>query len=233
MADAPLGYLTAYTLPGGGRPPSRSSCGRGCWPEPIIKRPSACSWAAPSRITTARCSNVRKLLDTWDCWAAGPCQPASPGSCSPCLRKSRSTIGSRCRCQPRGGRLRAAAEPLVERLAPMRRTRRPPRSPGGRARPSLTFAETADRRFEEAYWKTIALLATGQYVNKDNADCVRDPATQSQLSHYDRDLESLGDYLLEYYRRLVAAAGMAGARWSANCPSAGKPTSTFPGRAAG
>ena len=25
------------------------------------------------------------------------------------------------------------------------------------------------------------MLATGRYVNKDNADCVRDPATQAQL----------------------------------------------------
>ena len=39
---------------------------------------------------------------------------------------------------------------------------------------SLTFAHTAQRSFERAYWKTIALLASGRYANKDNADCVQD-----------------------------------------------------------
>src|SRR5262249_33828637 len=63
---------------------------------------------------------------------------------------------------------------------------------------------------EVNYWKTIASLAEGQYLNKNNADCVRDPATQRQLCHHDRDLEALGRYLLTYYDRLVKRAGMAG-----------------------
>ena len=74
---------------------------------------------------------------------------------------------------------------------------------------SLTFDRTARRSFETKYWKTIAGLATGRYVNKDNADCVKDPATQSRLSHHHRDLEALGDYLLNYYRRTAATGGMA------------------------
>ncbi len=47
-------------------------------------------------------------------------------------------------------------------------------------------------------------MATGQYVNKDNADCVRDPATQARLTHAQRNLEALGDFILNYYVRLVA-----------------------------
>ena len=72
---------------------------------------------------------------------------------------------------------------------------------------SLTYHRTATRRFEVAYWRTIARLAHGKYINKDNADCARDRATQSLLKHHHRDLEALGDYLLEYYRRTVGQVG--------------------------
>ena len=74
---------------------------------------------------------------------------------------------------------------------------------------SLTFAHTARRSFEKTYWKTIARLASGRYANKDNADCVQDPLTQSRLAHHRRDLE-LGDFLIAHYQREVERAGMAG-----------------------
>ncbi|HMF16439.1 MAG TPA: M28 family peptidase [Gemmataceae bacterium] len=69
---------------------------------------------------------------------------------------------------------------------------------------SLTFARTAKRSYEVHYWNTIATLAHGAYKTKDNADCVDDPATKPHLPHQHRDLEALGDYLLDYYQRLVA-----------------------------
>jgi hypothetical protein len=75
--------------------------------------------------------------------------------------------------------------------------------------PSITFEQTARRSFEKKYWNTIAQLATGQYVNKDNADCVLDPKTQVRLVHHHRDLEALGDYLLKYYEKEVGRAGLA------------------------
>jgi len=75
---------------------------------------------------------------------------------------------------------------------------------------SLTFDRTARRSFENAYWTTVAKLATGRYVNKDNADCVTDPATRSRLAHHQRDLEALGDHLLAHYQRLVDVAGLTG-----------------------
>jgi hypothetical protein len=92
----------------------------------------------------------------------------------------------------------------------------------------LTYHRTANRRFEVAYWRTIARLATGRYVNKDNADCVRDQATQPMLKHYHRDLEALGDYLLDYYRRTIEKVGMSGKavvgdlpfRWQTDLPYA-------------
>jgi hypothetical protein len=78
----------------------------------------------------------------------------------------------------------------------------PPLSSSGGAPPSrpYTFHRTAQRSFETRYWNTIARLAEGRFVNKDNADCVLDKATQSRLAHPWRDLERLGDFLLNYYR---------------------------------
>src|SRR5262249_25847560 len=76
--------------------------------------------------------------------------------------------------------------------------------------PSLTFKDTGRRPFEVAYWKTIVALAEGRYRNKNNADCVRDPATQAALRHHQRDLEALGNYLVTYYTQAIADAGMTG-----------------------
>ena len=96
----------------------------------------------------------------------------------------------------------------------------PAPAPTGKPKPptSLTFAHTATRAFEVAYWKTIAHLATGQFVNKNNADCVRDPITQASLAHHHRDLDALGDYLLAYYRKLIAKHGMTGKALAGDLP---------------
>src|SRR5882762_2978331 len=71
---------------------------------------------------------------------------------------------------------------------------------------ALTYRWTARRSFEVAYWKTIAALAEGRFLNKNNADCVRDPVTQRLLPYHGRQLDALGDYLLAYYRQRIAAA---------------------------
>ena len=85
-----------------------------------------------------------------------------------------------------------------------------PPSKGKRLPASLTFGRSALRSFEVQYWKDIAYLSAGKYVNKANSDCILDPVTQRRLKHHHRDLEALGDYLLAYYRRIVAACGMRG-----------------------
>jgi hypothetical protein len=72
---------------------------------------------------------------------------------------------------------------------------------------SLTFRLTATREFEEAYWNEIANQSNGQFVNKNNADCVTDPITRQVLKHHDRDLEGLGDYILRYYEELFLRHG--------------------------
>ncbi len=91
-------------------------------------------------------------------------------------------------------------------------------SPLPKGEETLTFHRTATRQFETAYWRTIARLAHGRYVNKDNADCVRDAASQSLLTHHRRDLKALGDYLLGYYRRLFEKAGMSGRATAGDLP---------------
>ena len=75
---------------------------------------------------------------------------------------------------------------------------------------SMTFGSTAIRSFEIQYWKDIVRLSTGKYINKANSDCILDPVTQRILKHHHRDLDALGDYLLSYYRRVIAACGMQG-----------------------
>ncbi len=75
---------------------------------------------------------------------------------------------------------------------------------------SLTFRYTAKRSFEIRYWNTIRTLAAGRFVNKCNADCVRDPITRKMLRHHHRDLEALGDYLLAYCARVFSVRGMDG-----------------------
>ena len=82
----------------------------------------------------------------------------------------------------------------------------------------ITYPYTATRNFEVEYWKTIARLATGRFINKDNADCVRDPATQKLLKHKKRDLDALGDWLLAYYRKLIARHGMRGKALAGELP---------------
>ena len=73
---------------------------------------------------------------------------------------------------------------------------------------TITYSRTATRNFEEAWWNDISVLANGDYLNKDNADCIHDAATLAHLSHRHRDLEHLGDYLLNRHRQAIVAAKM-------------------------
>ena len=86
-----------------------------------------------------------------------------------------------------------------------------PRRKRAKTPDSLTFSRTAKRSFELTYWKTIAALAEGAFLNKNNADCVLDAVTQRMLPRPDRELDALGDYLLDYYCKRLAAAKVEGA----------------------
>ena len=74
---------------------------------------------------------------------------------------------------------------------------------------ALTFQQTATRAFEVRYWKTVADLAEGRYLNKNSGDCVTDVATQARLPYPRSDLDPLANYLLAYYRSLAVRVGMA------------------------
>jgi hypothetical protein len=75
---------------------------------------------------------------------------------------------------------------------------------------SLTYPYSARRAFEVNYWKAITALAEGTWLNKNNADCIRDEITLRMLPYHERHLDNIGDYLLEYYERKVTAARMRG-----------------------
>jgi hypothetical protein len=211
LADAPLGYLTAYAAdrPRPDRPVE-------LWPR-LLARPGHDLAVRLLTITHEphyhlTMINARKLLDAWQLRGGRPLPPA--------LARQLLTLPKEQSLQDWFESLPAratdpeAVRALVDQLRQC--VADAPLSPGGRGvrgegeMRSLTFQRTARRSFETAYWKTIAGLAHGRYVNKDNADCVEDPPTQSHLAHYHRDLEALGDYLLAYYERAVAAAAMQG-----------------------
>ena len=89
--------------------------------------------------------------------------------------------------------------------------------PKKNAETGMIFKTSMTREFEVDYWQTIATLAHGDFQNKDNADCFQDQSTTEALTHlnrqHHRDLEALGDYLIERHRQSIAAAGMTGQAW--------------------
>jgi hypothetical protein len=149
--------------------------------------------------------NIRKILDTHQLLGNRPL-PRSLARQLLTIAKEQTLEGwlealpARASEPERGGRL---AEALAQHLEPLPSSRARTRPPE-----ALTYGRTARRAFEVAYWKTIASLAEDTYRNKNNADCVRDPATQAVLAHHRRDLEALGGYLESYYTQTIAAAGM-------------------------
>jgi hypothetical protein len=82
--------------------------------------------------------------------------------------------------------------------------------PSGLPEP-ITFSQTANRTFEENWWNDIRYLAHGQFINKDNADVAQDSTTQAVIKRQQRDLDSLGDYLITRHRKAISEAGMEGA----------------------
>ena len=83
---------------------------------------------------------------------------------------------------------------------------------------ALTYNETSKREFEEAWWNDIFFLAHGQFINKDNADCVLDEISKKQAVHHNRDLEKLGDYLISRHREAITKLGMEGKAFCGELP---------------
>ena len=207
LPDAPLGYLTAYEFDA-----PRLNHAVELWPR-MLDRPS--HRAAVRQFTHVRenhlldtLSNVRKLLDTHDLLG----RPLSVSLARQLLTLPKhESMEDWFRSLPAKSAKPEEAAELVEQLRNCIETA--PATPNVITRtapPSLTYDRTGNRAYETAYWKTIATLSTGRFKNKDNADCVLDPKTRALLAHHHRDLEALGDYLLDYYAKAVEAAGMTG-----------------------
>jgi hypothetical protein len=74
----------------------------------------------------------------------------------------------------------------------------------------ITFDETSTRQFETDWWNDIKFLAQGEFIYKDNADIMMDDTTLSMVQKQQRDLDHLGDYFINRYRKVIADAGMEG-----------------------
>ncbi len=203
LADAPLGIFTAYPCAAG--PPDVENPVT-LWPR-LRQRPE---YQAALELfvhhvgnfhSYQTCWNIRKLLDTRDLLDAGPLPRSLARRLLTCSKHE--TLDEFLQHLPRHASDSERGHAFAKELAA---AIEPENAPLPEA---LTYHRTARRSWEVAYWKTIAALAEGKYLNKNNADCVLDEATQKRLTHQHRDLDALGDYILHYYTRLVEKKGMA------------------------
>jgi len=211
--DAPLGYVTAYDT----HMPSLTSPVE-LWPE-LRRRPEMVATVPGYREVYEHrdyqiALNAHKLIEIWDFLG----QQVLPWDFA------RSIVNI-----PKDQTLDRWLEEVASWNAPggygvllhhtLRRIILPRSDASQRPLPEpLTYEYTANRRFEETYWKTIAQLATGRFLNKDNADCVNDPPSKAIRRHRRRDLEALGDWLLAYYRRVITRHGMRGKALAGELP---------------
>jgi hypothetical protein len=205
LPDAPLGYLTAYRAeqPDLARPVE-------LWPrllhrEPYLEMLDLFQHASDHHHRQTAL-NVRLLLDTWHLRGERPLPrslarqlllPEAEHSLEAWL----GSLPARSMDPVRGERLVETLERCLE-----------PKKVSGTVSNSVpdTFSATMRRSFEVNYWKKIAFLSEGRFLTKCNADYIDDEPTKKLLPHLARDLDPLGDYLLKYYRRVVAKAGMTG-----------------------
>jgi hypothetical protein len=231
LPDSPLGYLTAYD---GDKP--RPEKAIELWPR-IRQRalPSAALrlyHAGNGRVTLPVIRAVQQMLDAARHNDGKPLPRALARAVL--VRKPGETLDGWLDCCPDAGvaaGMRELVEPAPDggarsgsegaagsALAPASGSAgsRPRR--GAKVPDSLTYRRSATRAFEVAYWKTIAALAESTFLNKNNADCVRDDITNRVLTYHGRQLETVGDYLLAYYERKIAAARMTGTALAGEFP---------------
>jgi hypothetical protein len=213
LDDAPLGYLTAYPAhkPDLARPVE-------LWPRLLQREPHLANIELFKDLSEERplqtLFNVRKILQAWE---AGGKKPLSLSFARQLLKiDKRKTLATWLSRLPGKAKDRERARWLATELAQCVAS-----EDVDTARPlpaALTYDRTARRSFEVGYWNAIAFLSTGGYCNKNNADCVLDPPTQAALHHHHRDLEPLGDYLLEYHTEQIASLGLTGKALAGELP---------------
>jgi hypothetical protein len=204
VPDAPLGYLTAYPLerPDLTRPVE-------LWPRLLRREPYLEALELfqhehdPRSQQTAL--NVRLLLDTWHLRGERPLPRSLARQIL--VPEGEHSLEAWLASLPDRATEKARGQRLVEMLE---RCLEPTSTGSAVPLEGRTIPFTTRRLFEVNYWKKIAFLSEGRFVNKCNADYVRDEPTEKLIAHLSRDLEPLGDYLLKYYRRVVAKAGLTG-----------------------
>ena len=208
LTDAPLGYLTAYEAD---RP--RLDRAVELWPR-LQQRPVLLAALAGEDYTRKRqmppqVRNIRKLTHAYALFGGKPL-PLNFA-----LRvMGLNEVGAGVRMLAHlPGQVADGIRGIVEP---------PPAGPAvgkrGGAPDSLTYSHTARRSFEVEYWKTIASLAETPLLNKNNADWVLDEATRRVIPYRERHLDQLGDKLLAYYEKKIAAAKMTGKALAGDVP---------------
>jgi hypothetical protein len=208
LHDAPTGYFTAYDT-------DRLNLARPVelWPRfrhrPVAQAALALHEPGHGRVVNPTLRGVRKLLDAC-AKCGGPPLPRS-------VARALLAVGHRQTLESWLDALPESVAPGVRELIGPEEPTLPQRS-GARVPDSLTYRRTATRSFEVKYWKAIAALGEGPFVNKNNADCCRDPITQKLIPYHERHLETLGDYLLAHYTRAITAARMTGKALAGEMP---------------
>ena len=212
LLDGPTGYLNAYHTD---RP--RPEEALELWPRLLDREPHKAAGALFDRVRDPRdretAENCRKLLDSREILDGR----ALPRSFARRLLKAHrhQTLDGWLDSLPARADDPERAQRLAEVLRAGIEAGSTPTAPGE----SLTFARTARRTFEVAYWKTIARLTDGRFANRNNADCALDEATRAARRGHDRrDLESLGDHLLARHARSIDAAGLGGEAVAGDLP---------------
>ncbi len=199
LPNGPLGYLTAYDAE---KPDPAAPIE--LWPRLLQREPHLTAIGiydhAHAHFPHQTCVNVRKLLETRALLGDASLPPSLARALLTAARHE-TLEGWLTRLPERTADVESGQRLVEELRSGIRETPEPLPEP-------LTYHRTARRDFEVRYWKTIASLAEGKFLTKNNADCVRDAATQKHLPHHHRDLDALGDHLLDYYRKTVAASGM-------------------------
>jgi hypothetical protein len=207
FANAPLGYLTAYLAD---KPDLAGPVE--LWPRLLQRELHQANMELFGHHVEdpphATLHNVGKLLHAWEWRAAGPLPRSF--ACQLLTLPKETTLDGWLRSLPKKSRDpqrgRWLVEQLRRRLEPADSTRATASKKGLPA--ALTYHATARRSFEVDYWNHIAFLSAAKFLTKNNADCVLDDPTQAALKHHKRDLEPLGEHLLDYYDKLLASEKM-------------------------
>lgn len=148
--------------------------------------------------------NILYLLNSWEIWGRHALPRSFAGKLISIPKKDSiekwiNSIGEYSLNAEIEGKIRMEIQSIIEQVE----------TDPGISEP-FTYGTTATRTYEEAYWRDILILSKGKFINKDNADVVKDTETLKMAKHSQRDLDPLGEYLISRHTESVKAAGMEG-----------------------